>query len=482
MSSFAYAWKPRTGSPRVRGPAPTQPSFRPRTTPPAKPLRPPANDRGLSQFKPGRYGRLLPWLQFLLLGYGAYKRFFGNGPQFHAYEQFTTGDWTVYCDYRAACGMIPDIGPWPVAGCDTICTVGTYTNTTWDYYNATGWNGTAPNRAGTFVYETPGAPVGYHYGTKVLGVYESPGNVSEPGWQKLLIPAHWPVHQPVPALPRWIDPLVEPGRPSESPNAPQVPVRHLPKRRQAPFPYREAPVRRYKPESPLEPLEVPVPAPRFAPWTPPGRPREAPKRREQPKRRQRPDPRTRPQWNPETVPIPETPPGTVPFEHAPPSVEFSPSRSPRPGPRHRLKPARRKEREKKPQYFIHARSKLGLALNAVTESCDIVEAIYYALPKKTRSNILRARDEQRRKEWRGGPGPRNPYVRNGPRTGDYGMGCHEQALALYDNIDDVDWALAWENVRYQIGSDALIGFFGGLAGKANRNFGYHFGIQVGPAL
>jgi len=118
---------------------------------------------------------------------------------------------------------------------------------------------------------------------------------------------------------------------------------------------------------------------------------------------------------------------------------------------HRLAPPGRAVKEKKFFYAIHSASLLGQVLGLVTESMDATYALWDAM------------DESIRCGWRRPP----PHV---------------AANLIYEHWDKIDYEKALRNIIENEIEDRVIGKAGQLAGKASRNFGFAFGIQVGPAL
>lgn len=188
-------------------------------------------------------------------------------------------------------------------------------------------------------------------------------------------------------------------------------------------------------------------------------------------------PRKLPRWKPDradrdpgskdchAVALPEFWPGvpgfTPPGMPTEPSVEFNPNGNRR-GPRHQNKPPRKNEKENKSQILaLDRRTPLGMFVNAATEYCDVVDALYYALPVDHRRFLAR-------------------HSRTLPRLGSYDLGCSDKAKVVFNNFFNLDTAQALENLAYNFVEDYVIGKIGGLLGEGARRLNRDgTGLQVG---
>lgn len=223
------------------------------------------------------------------------------------------------------------------------------------------------------------------------------------------------------------------------------------------------------PANPTVTVEVPLPVPDpFAP--------AAPWHMPQPSTNPAPNPRTqpwrnpRPEEQPSTAPAPRsvptrlpsdmpgrvvTAPQTVPHWLAPPSTafEFPPEGAPRPvpAPRPRPRPGQsagrnptdRPPRPREKQQKLNVRTAAGAAwawANAAWEAAELAGMAFATLPAATRARYRR-------------PTP------------------SEQAQAVWDNWEDVDWATAFEEWANNAIEDGVIGLTVGRGGRAANQLG-----------
>lgn len=230
------------------------------------------------------------------------------------------------------------------------------------------------------------------------------------------------------------------------------------------------------------PIAQPMPMPAPMPW------RNLPQLDDSPWRETGPYPQ--PDFNPEEdpyewefpvpVPSPQPSPSPTPFpptaEGPSPAPEPSPAPTPFPppgatggpvvrwGPRVRQRPGRR-EKEKKVRSLPGAAQIVYRAANWVTETADLVDSFWWALPAKYRSRPVRVGDH-----WEKPP-------------------LQAQLRDLYRHWDKVDMDKALKGVVNNMLEDAAIGAFGEASkrgARASMDAGFRhnspFGFGTGPAL
>lgn len=106
--------------------------------------------------------------------------------------------------------------------------------------------------------------------------------------------------------------------------------------------------------------------------------------------------------------------------------------------------------EKEKKIKMHTALRVSLRfVNFVTEAVDLMDALYWALPDKLTSGRHNAT---------------------------------QRAQVLWDNIDEVDWNQALENIALNEFQDRILGAAGNRVGKLSRALGRPVGLQAGPAL
>lgn len=247
----------------------------------------------------------------------------------------------------------------------------------------------------------------YAHNRSYLREYPTPGG-SPLIWPEVFVPV-----PEVPAQPDWrYDPM---GRPIDQPLGVPRPV-----------PYRNIPRLNPRPDWPESRSSGPSPAEERWPFrTGPGR---------------HPTPRDLGFAEPRT--IPSSVPGV--------SVRVRPN--PRPLSPPPAKPPGKDTKEKKTIMNVASGSFVGRVINAVTETKDVVDAIYDALPYSIRKK----------------------YRNNIP--------AQEKAKIIYANLGKVDMQKAIENLAWNQVEDFAYGKLGKAVGKANRRIGRPVGVQTGIAL
>lgn len=183
-----------------------------------------------------------------------------------------------------------------------------------------------------------------------------------------------------------------------------------------------------------KPIGKPAPQPETLPWAvlPYRQPNPWRDPVEQTERGPKPEPALGPPVGEQPPPIvrpplnPEFPGGKVVVR--PPSFVI-PNRPPRKG-----------EKEKKLAISLPAGHPVMQGIGAVTEGMDVIDAIYWAIPKKYRPK-----------------GFTNPW---------------DKARAIYDNADNIDWEKALENILKNEIEDQIIGRSSKARNKAQRDAGW----------
>lgn len=252
------------------------------------------------------------------------------------------------------------------------------------------------------------------------------------------------------------------------------------------------------PSRPVRPRPNPYRYPRPRPTETPAEREERRRRareREEKRRRRGPrpprptrPPRVEPQRPPLYIPFPEVPPleeeetGALPGpgrdvypepglapELVPSSrLELRPGFKPRVSrtPHRRQRPGRR-TRERKVilswgNHLVFARG-----VNAATEFCDFVDAIYQSLSQRTRDRI--EADRPQVPDW---------FYRSGGMN----LPCHEKAWAVFWNLQHADLNEAIKNLIANQIIDFVFGRAGKAAGEVGRAIGSPVGLATGPAL
>jgi len=148
---------------------------------------------------------------------------------------------------------------------------------------------------------------------------------------------------------------------------------------------------------------------------------------------------------PQVVPIPGTVPWGVPHSQVTtitPGVQTVTNSKP-----YFRKPPGKRVKERKFVLGLDRMSPLGIAVNVITESADVIEALYFAIPPRLRG---RAKTPQARLE------------------------------AIYRNFLHIDVSTALKNLLVNEIGDRIVGRVGRQAAKFNRKF--NMNLQLGPAL
>ena len=298
---------------------------------------------------------------------------------------------------------------------------------------------------------TPGlSKGGTRLGSPLLRVIEG-GLAKRAAQRPPSSPLYYPTHPPIEWwAPGW-DPLrIPPKVPLPTPSPiPWTAIPHRPLQRDDRAPGEQTqvgpgvepigdPISNPNPEPGAEPLPAPVPvpgSPRVVP-DPFNSPRHLPRRR----RLFEPRPSTPPKFDPQGKNVP----GFRPTPRSGLELAPKPGTRTKPGTDFDKPPPGTKERK-----FIgnvSPRSPLGLILNFVTESVDVVNAIYKALPGSVRRNVF----------TNGG------YVKVSPQA---------KAEAIYRHFDEVDIEKAIENIVIEQLEDMLYGLAGRASASAARNLG-----------
>lgn len=229
------------------------------------------------------------------------------------------------------------------------------------------------------------------------------------------------------AIPPTMDPFAPP---SPFPVAP-VPL---------PYPYPQIDPFIFPPFSP-QPIPNPIPYRaiphrRPNPWRDPN---EQPSKDAPGKRKPRQVRRTR--LRPSRLPVEETvvTPGNKPGQ-AP---------TPRPGVHVRRPPLRAREREKKGKFSIKNGTALAELLGIVTESLDLLDAFFKALPWKV----------QQQYTWKGS----NPW---------------ERAVFVAENLEHVRIGTLVTNITSMLLEDAAFGKLGRISAKVNQSLHKNFGVDL----
>lgn len=185
-----------------------------------------------------------------------------------------------------------------------------------------------------------------------------------------------------------------------------------------------------------------------------------------------PVPRPSPGTDPSPVPVPspsgQPAPGPSPSPGpsiTPGSISFSPGRGPRVqiGARPRTPPAR-SEREVKTAISNTFLKLAWWAINAATESCDLIQAVWSGLPWEVR--------KQGMKVYR----PKNGK-RAGKRT--YAKpSCQDMAAFVAANVEHLDVDQVIRHIINNQIEDAVFGRLGKLGGQGARNAGHQFNFAA----
>jgi hypothetical protein len=292
-------------------------------------------------------------------------------------------------------------------------------------------------------------------------------------------PFRSPQLEPLPSLP------VYPGSPTLPGQSPSSPHRTLPDR------VPSVPVLpafepwKYPPAAP-SPLPVPVPVP-LAPYLPELDPAGEPLR----------GPRTRPRVSPRRSPgrTPSRDPKRARRTQARGRNSRVPSRQVmwKIGPAgqravianrngsHKLKPPPKNEKQVKGRPTSAALKAAQWAINIASESCDVVDALYGALPfSVTRKYERKQARYGSYKNWQ------NYQQRQKSsallREGAGGLGCHSKAIIVASNAGSLDLGLAFANLVGNQIIDYVGGRIGKALGKAGREHGSLVGFGTGPTF
>lgn len=232
----------------------------------------------------------------------------------------------------------------------------------------------------------------------------------------------------------------------------------------------------WDPES--APIGQPAPMPKPLPWPqvpylPDFDPHGNPIRGPQPSPNPAPQPKPGIQPSPSyPAPFPEWPtptptrpaPQPGPQTGAPPAPAIPVTPSPKPWPQPQNRPARPPVRTKERKFRATpaAGSYLGIALNIASESVDVVEAVWYALPPRYRSK---------------------PQIGHDGRP--HRVGAVQMAKDIYLHADQIDLNRAMKNILVNQLGDAMAGAMGRKLAQGNANMGkmgHWKGFGLGPAL
>ena len=112
--------------------------------------------------------------------------------------------------------------------------------------------------------------------------------------------------------------------------------------------------------------------------------------------------------------------------------------------------------------MLTVRGGLRALYDATTETVDVIDALYWALPKWARVAEMRA---------------------NGSFVGGLKRpGVLEKAQAVYRHMGDMNWLAAMGNLVRNEVSDRAFGRIGRFTAQANRKAGRFHGFAFGPAL
>lgn len=116
-------------------------------------------------------------------------------------------------------------------------------------------------------------------------------------------------------------------------------------------------------------------------------------------------------------------------------------------------PRRTKEKKFRANSLAHVilRRAFGPAMNAVTESCDAIEAIYNALPKDKQKPVVMKRTADGKVVRPGQPGFQSKSSKW------ITPGCREQAKIIWRESDHIDWTKALANMASNDAQDKVIG-------------------------
>lgn len=204
----------------------------------------------------------------------------------------------------------------------------------------------------------------------------------------------------------------------------------------------------------VKPWPISIPSPRPAPYSPQA-PDVGP--RPDPKPRPNPDPFPEPNPYPGTAPKPNPNPRTHPGTNPRSSTDFDLAPgvrvSPRPG--HKPRPPGPNTKEGKAGMGPIA-SALWRGMGPLTEANDVLKELYEALPRSIKIKL---------------------YRKNGRQPT-----AQEKALAIYQNMGDLDLPKALTGILQNHYEDKIIGYFGSQLGKASKASGRPIGYAAGPAL
>lgn len=179
---------------------------------------------------------------------------------------------------------------------------------------------------------------------------------------------------------------------------------------------------------------------------------------------------------PDAGPRPDTVPGV--------RVRFQPDAKPEPEPfRHRLAPPVVRTKERKVILTLNGRHAVARGISATTEYCDVVDAIYRALPKHIRDAVEReSSSDKATKETPWWFVKRDPAGRGDQNPDRRDVACQNKAAAIGAFFDEVDLNQAFHNLMEEQILDIVIGRLGKAAGEVGRAIGAPVGLGTGPAL